>query len=85
MDPNIRDLAGMDLDSLDENNLQLVRLNEESAVVLERGIALTGYRIVDGKLHVQIRYDNIRETDNYEDSYGPAMVDRFRAIGRLRP
>ncbi len=63
--PNVRGWDGMDLDSLDENNLQLMRPNEESALVLEKGVTLTGYGMVNDKLHVQIRYNNIHETDNH--------------------
>lgn len=63
--PNIRGWGGIDLDSFDRDNLQLMRPNEESPIVLEEGVILTGYGVVDGKLHVQIRYDNILETDNH--------------------
>ncbi|MBO5056191.1 MAG: DUF4179 domain-containing protein [Lachnospiraceae bacterium] len=65
VNPDIRGLSGMDLDSFDENNLQLMGPNEEAGIVLEEGATLTGYGIVDGKLHVQIRYSNILETDNH--------------------
>lgn len=65
VNPSIRGWGGIDLDSLDRNNLQLMRPNEESALVLEEGVTLTGCGIVDSKLHVQIRYNNILETDNH--------------------
>lgn len=35
------------------------------SVCLEQGVTLTGYGIIDGKLHVQIRYDDIGQTDNH--------------------
>ena len=67
--PNIRGTGGMDMDSLDENHLQLIKPNEESPLLLEEGAALTGYGMVEDKLHVQIRYSNILETDNHGDIY----------------
>lgn len=65
VDPDIRGWSGRDLDSVDRNNLQLMNPDEESALVLQDGVTLTGYGIVDGEFHVQIRYSNILETDNH--------------------
>lgn len=34
-------------------------------VILESGVTLTGYGIVNNRLHVQIKYDNVLKTDNH--------------------
>lgn len=65
VNPDLRGLSGMNLDSLDKNSLQLMKPNEEAGIVLKEGAVLTGYGIIDGRLHVQIRYSNILKTDNH--------------------
>lgn len=67
--PDIRGGSGRDLDVFGESGPRLMRPKEASASVLEEGVTLTGYGIVDGKLHVQIRYDRILETDNHGEVY----------------
>lgn len=67
-DPNIRGCGGMELDAFDEEHAQLMEPREE-AIVLEKGAALTGYGIVDNKLHVQVRYTDILKTDNHGNIY----------------
>lgn len=67
--PDIRGGSGRDLDVFEESDPRLMRPKEASASVLEEGVTLTGYGIVDGKLHVQIRYDRILETDNHGEVY----------------
>lgn len=67
--PDIRGGSGRDLDVFGESDPRLMRPKEASASVLEEGVTLTGYGIVDGKLHVQIRYDRILETDNHGEVY----------------
>lgn len=68
-DPNIRGAGGTGPDSFEQDNVQLMESNEESAAVLEEGVILTGYGILDDKLHVQIRYADILKTDNHGEIY----------------
>lgn len=35
----------------------------------KNGVTLSGYGLVDGKLHVQVRYADILNTDNHGDIY----------------
>lgn len=67
--PNIRGCGGMELDSFDEDQARLMEPNEESAIVLEAGVALTGYGVLDNELHVQVKYTDIRKTDNHGNIY----------------
>lgn len=67
-DPEIRG-GGTAMDFFEQDKMQLMEPNEESAVVLEEGVALTGYGILDNKLHVQIRFADILKTDNHGDVY----------------
>lgn len=61
------DYAGSDNDneSTGPDRLHLIKPNETNPTVIEEGVMLTGYGFVDGKLHVQIRYDRILTTDNH--------------------
>lgn len=45
--------------------VKMMAPDENNAVVLEPGVILTGYGIVDGKLHVQLRYMDVLSTDNH--------------------
>lgn len=65
VNPSIRGWGGINSVSFDGNDVQLMRPNEKSGNVLQEGATLTGYGMIDGKLHVQIRYTNILETDNH--------------------
>ncbi|MDO4298512.1 MAG: DUF4179 domain-containing protein [Lachnospiraceae bacterium] len=67
--PNIRGGGGIEMDSLEQDYIQLMEPNEESATVLEEGATLTGYGIIDDKLHVQVRFADILATDNHGDVY----------------
>lgn len=67
--PDISGYGKMELDSLEEDKIRLMEPDEESAVVLEKGVALTGYGILDNELHVQVRYADILETDNHGRIY----------------
>lgn len=58
----------MEQDAFEEEHAQLMEPWEE-AIVLEKGAALTGYGIVDNKLHVQVRYTDILKTDNHGNIY----------------
>ena len=80
--PDISGYGGMDLDSLEEDKIRLMEPDKESAVVLEKGVALTGYGILDNELHVQVRYADILETDNHGRIYlknenGEAVYDQY--------
>ena len=80
--PDISGYGGMDLDSLEEDKIRLMEPDEESAVVMEKGVALTGYGILDNELHVQVRYADILETDNHGRIYlknenGEAVYDQY--------
>jgi hypothetical protein len=80
--PDISGYGGMDLDSLEEDKIRLMEPDEESAFVLEKGVALTGYGILDNELHVQVRYADILETDNHGRIYlknenGEAVYDQY--------
>lgn len=63
--PKIRGWGGMDTLSIEEDKLQLIRPEKEMDLVLQKGVSLTGYGIIDGRIHVQVRYDNISDTDNH--------------------
>ena len=58
-DPNFRGYSGSDI----EDGMQIIIPGEE--VLLDEGVTLTGYGLVDGQLHVQIKYDDIYHTDNH--------------------
>lgn len=49
----------------DFDNLSLMKPDEINAICLKNGVNLTGYGIVDGKLHIQLRFDDILNTDNH--------------------
>lgn len=63
--PDIRGGSIIDPDSPDLEVMRLMEPNEEAAIVLEEGVTLTGYGILDNSLHVQVRYSDILETDNH--------------------
>ena len=67
--PDIRGYGGMAGETADEKEPQLMTPKVENAVQLENGVLLSGYGIVDGKLHVQVRYADILNTDNHGDIY----------------
>lgn len=43
--------------------------DEANAVSLISGVSLTGYGVADGKLHIQLRFDDILNTDNHGFAY----------------
>lgn len=70
--PAIRGWSGLvDTDGYDEASDQAVRamkvLNTENSleIPVTEGVTLTGVGIIDGVFHVQIRYTDIRHTDNH--------------------
>ena len=56
--------SGMEavLASLQDN---YVKPDEANAIILKKGVAVTGYGIVEGKLHIQVRFSDILNTDNH--------------------
>lgn len=58
-DPYFRGYSGSDI----EDGMQIIIPGE--GMCLDEGVTLTGYGLVDGQLHVQIKYDDILHTDNH--------------------
>ncbi len=59
--------GGGSREPMDEDHLHLLIPQKEDTSFVPDGVAFTGYGIVDGKLHVQFRYEDIRNTDNHGD------------------
>ena len=59
-DPPVRGSGGYD-----SEDIRLIIPDEKNAVNLEEGVWFTGIGIVDNELHIQIRYDDIKTTDNH--------------------
>ena len=57
---NLRGRGG----SIDDENMRYMAPNIDP-VVITPGVTLTGYGILDGKVHIQVRYDDIHNTDNH--------------------
>ena len=66
-DPRIRGCAGY----YDEKDIESTPwlLPEKTAYQLCDGVTLTGTGLVDGKLHIQVKYDDILNTDNHGYAY----------------
>ncbi|MDO5444656.1 MAG: hypothetical protein Q4F31_03430 [Eubacteriales bacterium] len=43
--------------------------NDSNTVSLVPGASLTGFGLVDGKLHIQVKYDDVLNTDNHGRVY----------------
>ena len=67
--PDIRGRGGID-------NMLFMKPDEANAISLTNGVTLTGYGIVDGKLHVQLRYNDILNTDNHGYIYLKTQDDK---------
>lgn len=63
--PTVRGGNGKDYNAVKGSGSMLMKPDEENAVSLKKGVALTGYGIANGKLHIQLRFDDIRNTDNH--------------------
>ena len=63
--PDVRGGSGANFDSVDLDNLLFMKSDEVNAINLKNGVTLTGYGIVDGKFHIQLRFDDILHTDNH--------------------
>lgn len=50
-------------------NHKIMALNDEDEIMLENGVVLKGYGMVDDQLHIQVKYENILETDNHGYCY----------------
>ena len=67
--PDIRGWGGQNATSIDRKHLKLLNPASTSDTVIIDGVTLTGYGMIDNRLHVQIRYDNLQKTDNHGDIY----------------
>ena len=70
--PTIRGWSGTPADGADPQSatekahrLNVLNTNNSLEIPIVDGVTLTGIGIVDGTLHVQIRYSDIRHTDNH--------------------
>lgn len=63
--PDIRGGGGTSYEDFDRANIVLMKPDEANAIILQKGVTLTGYGIVDGTLRVQLRFDDILNTDNH--------------------
>ena len=69
--PPIRGWAGTPADGDRERaaeaarNLRVLNMQNSLEIPVTDGVTLTGVGIIDGALHVQIRYTDIRHTDNH--------------------
>lgn len=63
--PDIRGGDGAGYEAFDRDNLMLIKPDEVHAISLTNGVTLTGCGIVDGTLHIQLRFDDIHNTDNH--------------------
>lgn len=66
---DIRGYGSATEEAVDEKEPQLMMSDESNSMKLENGVTLSGYGLVDGKLHVQVRYADILNTDNHGDIY----------------
>lgn len=64
-DPEVRGYSGNENELPDISSLKLIFPNDSETDYLIPGVSLTGYGIVDGKVHIQIKYDNFLNTDNH--------------------
>lgn len=64
-DYDLRGWAGPAMDETGAVAVPVISPGETKGIVLTEGVTLEGYGIVDGYLHVQVRYDNILFTDNH--------------------
>jgi hypothetical protein len=74
--PDVRGGGGINIKSVDWDNLLLMKPDEANAIGLTNGVTLTGYGIVDGKLHIQLRYNDILNTDNHGYVYLKTQDDK---------
>lgn len=62
---DVRGGGGINIEPVDWDTLLLMKPDEANAIRLKSGVTLTGYGIVDGKFHIQLRFDDILNTDNH--------------------
>ena len=67
--PEVRGYAGNYTELPDISSLNLIFPNDSGADCLIPSVSLTGYGIVDGKVHIQIKYDDVLNTDNHGRVY----------------
>ncbi len=63
--PNVRGFSGDEADPEKWKDLKFMEPDEERGVILEEGVALTGYGLEEDGLHIQIRFEDVLETDNH--------------------
>lgn len=51
------------------DNMKLLKPDEMNTEVIDSGVHITGYGLIDDELHIQIRYDDIHYTDNHGYPY----------------
>lgn len=64
-EPDIRGGSDSESESIDGDNMLFIKPDEANAIILKKGVAVTGYGIVEGKLHIQVRFSDILNTDNH--------------------
>lgn len=62
IDPNVR---GASASGREADINKLIEPDDINARWIEDGVSVTSYGIVNGELHIQMRYDNIHQTDNH--------------------
>ena len=65
----IRGWGGVGAESFDADTAQLLAPQEKRSFSPVSGVTVTGYGIMDGKLHIQASYEKILETDNHGNIY----------------
>lgn len=75
---DIRGWGTVGSDAVDVHTVKLLAPQEKNSFAVLPGVSITGYGVVDGKLHIQARYENILETDNHgeislEDTTGQTI------------
>ena len=69
IDSEIRGYSGGEAAQPDLSSLKLISPNESDSICLISGVSLTGFGLVDGRLHVQVLYNDILNTDNHGRVY----------------
>ena len=53
-EPDFRGGSDSESESIDGDNMLFIKPDEANAIILKKGVAVTGYGIVEGKLHIQV-------------------------------
>lgn len=68
-DPSITGEGVTDPENYNIVSYKVMKPETDNAVRLTDGVTLTGYGIVDGQLHVQVKYDDVFNTENQGNVY----------------